>query len=600
MQRRIASFLVAAALSTALPGAAAAGKKSGAVRPARGLGAAYSSGAVRARPAATSATPAASIGRSRQATSRAPASARPPAPVTGASRTIAPAKGGARIATRALAARTAASQAEEAAVRAAGDSETAFAEHAGAVRTVERARTDVRGATERVRVAKSELAVARTAAGRLRLAASDAAGGLSEAVWYRDQYAAASKKKGSWVVNAFMAPFRLFGGGGKEERAKLEAARSVAEQQVQVRARALDDASRSAAAADAAVAIATDAAAAAERAVVEPEARLAAAETAVARATAKLTASQKSARTARKTADQAHEEATVLETKAHAAAQRAEAARARIDQHRIRVTRNGTAAKERYRAAASRVNLRSLIESKPGEVSQDALAAAPEAGLYAIADGVTHSDFSGPFARALVRAWTDAPPSGEQAFDTWLEAVQAEWKDETDPLIEPLRTKYYNRNKTWAGHAAFVGARIDSSSGRRRLRLIGTGDTVAFLVRDGAIRRSFPLERADQFSDIVEALPSTRGGRYKVTEKSWPVREGDEVFMATDALAAWIFGEVEAGRDPFPTLRGLTNQRQMNDFVAQARDGRVAGHGEMHVDDTALLRFTIPAPGTAD
>jgi hypothetical protein len=131
-------------------------------------------------------------------------------------------------------------------------------------------------------------------------------------------------------------------------------------------------------------------------------------------------------------------------------------------------------------------------------------------------------------------------------------------------------------------------------AGGKQLKLIGTGDTVAILVRGGKLARSFPLGKASEFSDQVAALPSIGAPKRGVVEQTWDVKAGDEVFMATDALAAWAFGELEAGRDPFPQLRALQTAAQMRDFVERARQGGLPGGVEMAVDDTSLVRFVIP------
>ena len=287
--------------------------------------------------------------------------------------------------------------------------------------------------------------------------------------------------------------------------------------------------------------------------------------------------------------------AAELEDAADAAAERYEHKIARIDQHRLQLRNASAAERNRFRRAARAFKLATFIESKPAEVSQDALAAAPEKGLFAIADGVTNSDYSGEFARALVRRWTAGAPESQAELATWLGEAQAEWDAEVRPLIAGKATAWYNRNKTWQGDAAFVGARLVRKGGRRQIHLTGIGDTVAFLVRGGRIVRSFPLERADQFSDVVQALPSVGTPLHPPVSATWDVEPGDEVFMGTDALSHWILGETEAGRDPLPALRAIGSQKGMDRFVAEARAGQLGGHGAMGVDDTALLRFVVPA-----
>ena len=340
----------------------------------------------------------------------------------------------------------------------------------------------------------------------------------------------------------------------------------------------------------------------AERAVAAAEEKLASAEENAQKSRTAFQGAERRARELksraaqlRTDADAASQTAAELEDAADAAVEKFDHRIARIDQHRLGLKNTSAAARNRFRREARRFKLATFIESKPSEISQDALAAAPEEGLFAIADGVTNSDYSGEFARSLVRRWTAGAPRSEAEFADWLAGAQAEWDAEVRPLIAGKATAWYNRNKTWQGDAAFVGARLIGQGGRRQLQLIGIGDTVAFLVRGGRIVRSFPLERAAEFSDIVKALPSVGSPLHPPTGATWDVEPGDEVFMGTDALSAWVLGETEAGRDPLPALRAIGNQKHMDRFVADARAGRLDGHGAMGVDDTALLRFVVPA-----
>jgi hypothetical protein len=264
------------------------------------------------------------------------------------------------------------------------------------------------------------------------------------------------------------------------------------------------------------------------------------------------------------------------------------------DQHAAHIAQQDSDRRALYHAAVKKTRLWTMIEPKPGEVSQDAVAAAPELGLFAIADGVTNSSYSGEFARALVRRWTEDPPKQVGEFASWMTSAQDEWAVEVEPKLAPLRKSWYNRNKRFQGDAAFVGAKLFRNGERRQLHLMGIGDTVAILVRGGKIKQSFPLVEAHEFSNEVKALPSVGDAPFKVRESIWDVKPGDEVFMATDALAAWLFTEVEAGRDPFPQLRKLKTAAEMKAFVEGARAGELPGVGEMNVDDTTLARFVVP------
>jgi hypothetical protein len=297
--------------------------------------------------------------------------------------------------------------------------------------------------------------------------------------------------------------------------------------------------------------------------------------------------------------EQATADLTAAEQEAERAVARYMQKRALQDQHRLRLAgeEDPTALRSgfsRYRAAAKRFKLISLIEPKPGEYSQDAVAAAPEEGVFAISDGVSQSEFPGEFARSLVRVYTARKPATAEEFNQVLSEAQREWEGETSERIAAAKGNWYARNTNWVADATFIGARLEGTGKRQRLKLVGLGDSNLFVVRDGTIVKAWPQERAEQFGKKTKALRSNAAPSGKVPTATVPVQPGDEVFMATDALSAWILKEVEAGRDPFPLIREIKTQKQLNDFVEKARDQLIPGRSQMTEDDTTLLRFVIP------
>ena len=306
--------------------------------------------------------------------------------------------------------------------------------------------------------------------------------------------------------------------------------------------------------------------------------------------------------------DQELTNATTLEADAHAtqarendkaqkAADRRTQSRALQDQHALSL---GATQRRSHAAAARRFGVIAVVHSKPGKTSEDAVATAPAEGRYAIADGVTNSAFSGPFARAIVRRWVGAGPTlgAPGTFDRLLADAQADWDAETGPELAELSKAYYNQGKTFIGHAAFVGVQLGRDGNRRVLKALALGDSALFVVRNGRLLKSFPQTASSEFSSRLHALPSVGTPSKPMIPFVHEVQTGDEVFMATDALSKWILEEVEAGRDPFTTLRAADKRPAFASLVDGARQGKLTGHGTLDLDDTSMIRFVIPAPGS--
>jgi hypothetical protein len=252
------------------------------------------------------------------------------------------------------------------------------------------------------------------------------------------------------------------------------------------------------------------------------------------------------------------------------------------------------AARKAAQAAARKWQLVALAEPKVGEASQDAFATNAARGFFAIADGVSQSEFPGELAQALVRHFVTAPPSNARQFrDEWLPGPQADRAQRVEPLIRAASTDWFNAGSSWVGYSTLIGVQL--RDGNRRLQAIGMGDSELLIVRNGELLRSWPWEESWDFREQVRAIPSSDKPGFKVREAEWEVQPGDEVFMVTDALGKWALRELEGGRDPFPKLRQIRTQGEMTEFVRRARAGRLEGSDAMEMDDTTMIRFVVPA-----
>jgi hypothetical protein len=195
----------------------------------------------------------------------------------------------------------------------------------------------------------------------------------------------------------------------------------------------------------------------------------------------------------------------------------------------------------------------------------------------AVADGATESAFARLWARLLVRSFGRRRWSHERLRTIWRRAMRGK----TLP--------WYLQAKAHEGaHAAFVGLSIRNGGGPHTWRALAVGDSCLFHVRDGALLQTGPVASAAAFDNSPFLLSSAASDLHdgaRILGGQWEY--GDTFYLATDALAAWILGEHEADRPPWPALDALDAEG----FVAFV--DALRGSGELHNDDTTLLRVEV-------
>jgi hypothetical protein len=118
------------------------------------------------------------------------------------------------------------------------------------------------------------------------------------------------------------------------------------------------------------------------------------------------------------------------------------------------------------------------------------------------------------------------------------------------------------------------------------------GDTCLFQVRDEQLVSAFPLDDAAAFS----ASPALAGSRNRDLAQlsahtvlaSGSCMPGDQVFLATDALAAWFLAEVGRGARPWTRLRDFAGRGQ-EEFAPWVEKQR--SEHRMRNDDVALVHI---------
>ncbi|WP_199438841.1 protein phosphatase 2C domain-containing protein [Umezawaea beigongshangensis] len=252
--------------------------------------------------------------------------------------------------------------------------------------------------------------------------------------------------------------------------------------------------------------------------------------------------------------------------------------------------------------------------SRPHE-TEDASAVLPDVArdeevegqvLAAIADGASESVLAGPWARLLAESFVHAAATrpntlrNRRTFGRAVLGVVHEWEDwlagyvaDREANDRPIRW-YEQPGLDRGAYATLLAFQLAGTHGQRWYAA-AMGDSCLFQVRDGALSRTFPLDSAEEFGTSPNLLNSRNtdedliAERVRLTQGSY--REGDQFFLATDALAAWFLAEKERDGAPWDVLRELACSGTDEDFADWVTKQR--GNGDMRNDDVALVHVDL-------
>lgn len=215
--------------------------------------------------------------------------------------------------------------------------------------------------------------------------------------------------------------------------------------------------------------------------------------------------------------------------------------------------------------------------------------------FIAVADGATESLLGGAWAAMLARTYTAGPsPVGlwetvERAREAW-NAPGGRGAASTDPMgaVLPDWLEHAARERgAWStlltlcieGHLASAEA---------------VGDTCLFAVSGGKELPGFPVSTRHEMSSTPPLIAAEPELQPDHPTACWQVslEPGDELFVVTDALAAWIHGEQEEQRQPLRALRdALGTEADPGAFAAWV--GRLRELATLADDDTTAVRILL-------
>ncbi|MFQ3679804.1 MAG: hypothetical protein SNJ60_04775 [Pseudanabaenaceae cyanobacterium] len=202
-------------------------------------------------------------------------------------------------------------------------------------------------------------------------------------------------------------------------------------------------------------------------------------------------------------------------------------------------------------------------------------------GRFALADGATESSFAQEWGEILVAGFLAAPCFAVD-LGRWVQPLQQQWREKLQGRSLPWFAK---RKAQLGAQATFLGLEIGL---RGEWRAIAVGDSCLFWWRDGQLQEGFPLKHSGAFG-YQPPLLSSVGHSPSARLTAGQSQPGDEFWLVTDALAQWIWRQVEGVASPWGQSREWVDQTAFAVWVEQAR-----GAGELHNDDTALLRVVLP------
>jgi hypothetical protein len=221
------------------------------------------------------------------------------------------------------------------------------------------------------------------------------------------------------------------------------------------------------------------------------------------------------------------------------------------------------------------------------EECEDACAADPRLGRFAIADGATEGGQSGPWAHMLVEEFLRR----DDPFDWigWLPGLQERWcsQVQTDPEA-PTRPWFQDVQLAIGAFSTFLGLVVDPS----RWVAQAVGDSCLFQLREHRLLERFPMNCAAQFTTTPSLLgsrprppvPDAPGLAIETRQGSW--QAGDRFWLMTDALAEWFLRQADQDRAPWEVLERFLDQPESDflDWVGQQR-----AEGQLRNDDVTLV-----------
>ncbi|MFE5579938.1 protein phosphatase 2C domain-containing protein [Kitasatospora sp. NPDC056531] len=229
--------------------------------------------------------------------------------------------------------------------------------------------------------------------------------------------------------------------------------------------------------------------------------------------------------------------------------------------------------------------------------------------IAAVSDGASESALAKDWSKTLVRELVDRAridPSVLAGSRETFAALAADLVRGWDSYLEEYvagrardgrPVQWYEEPKFERGaFATLLAVQVErAADDGYRWQAAALGDSCLIQIRDGQLLTSFPLTDQQDFGTTPNLFGSRNRDSELITARTrfatGTLQEGDDLFLATDAMAAWILG---LGEELSAELAELTDRTRPNDlkgFEEWVTSLRMAGR--LHNDDVALIHIDV-------
>lgn len=221
---------------------------------------------------------------------------------------------------------------------------------------------------------------------------------------------------------------------------------------------------------------------------------------------------------------------------------------------------------------------------------QDAIKVNRDAGVIALADGVTQSFFAKTWARELVNEY--ALPRDGGAFDqsVWLSEAQKSWEEGIWKIAQGTGDIFLINNLQGRepARATFLAVRYSPAKNQTSLTIEAEaiGDSCLLHFSQGKLKQGFPIGKSEMFSNRTLALSSREAvDKVKLDKQSFTLCEGDHLVLATDAFARFLIQASEVTSPIISEFLALSNEEAVQGFINCHRQAK---NLRLENDDIAL------------